>query len=166
MDWIIPANKKVYDHAGVFNKWGFIERKQNVNYTVGDIVYIYCSRPYMKIMYKTQVEEVKLNFNQIVNDEEFWVDKSYYNKSSSQNYVRLRLISKFDDERLSLNVLKQNGLKGNPQRAVKIKNNDLKKYIEEITKKYELERIFPESDGIQSNIYEGAVISINVNRYE
>lgn len=166
MDWIIPANGKVYDHASAFKKWGYIDWKQNVNYTIGDIVYIYCARPYMKIMYKTQVEKVKLKFNQIVNDKEFWVDKSNYNKSSSQNYVRLRLISKFDDDRLSLNLLRQNGLKGTPQGPMKIKNTDLKIYIEEITNNYYVDRIFPESSGMQENIYEGAVISVNVNRYE
>ena len=54
MNWILPANGKLYDHARAFQKWGFIDwRQNNRKYQVGDIIYIYCTRPYKKIMYKT-----------------------------------------------------------------------------------------------------------------
>lgn len=76
MDWIIPVNDKVYDHDSAFQKLGYIDWRQNVNYSVGNIVYICCTRPYKKIMYKTQVDKVKLDFSLIVNDEEFWIDKA------------------------------------------------------------------------------------------
>lgn len=166
MEWIIPANKKVYDHASAFKKWGYIDWQQNVNYSVGDIVYVYCAKPIKKIMYKTQVEKIKLNFDQIVDDKEFWIDKSKNNEPASHQYVRLKLINQFDDDRLSLELLKKNGLKSAPQRAIKIKNNDLENYINKVTSDYDIEKIFPESDDIQDNIYEGAKVSINVNRYE
>lgn len=166
MDWIIPANGKVYDHASAFQKWGYIDWRQNVNYSVGDIVYIYCTRPYKKIMYKAQVDKVKLDSSQIVNDEEFWIDKSEYSKSLSGNYARLRLINQVDDDRLSLELLMENGLGGAPQRGMKIKKEELKNYIEKFMNDYDSYGIFPETDNIEENIYEGARVSVNVNKYE
>ena len=44
MNWILPANGKLYDHARAFQKWGFIDwRQNNRKYQVGDIIYIYCT---------------------------------------------------------------------------------------------------------------------------
>lgn len=67
MNWILPANGKLYDHARAFQKWGFIDwRQNNRKYQVGDIIYIYCTRPYKKIMYKTIVEQINLTANEKV----------------------------------------------------------------------------------------------------
>ena len=55
MKWMISANWKVYNHARAFERWGFIDWRQKSKYNIGDIVYIYCTRPFMKIMYKTIV---------------------------------------------------------------------------------------------------------------
>lgn len=93
MNWILPANGKLYDHASAFQKWGFIDWRQNSRkYQVGDIIYIYCTRPYKKIMYKTIVEQINLTVNEIVNDYSFWTDKNEYYKALSGMYVRLKLL--------------------------------------------------------------------------
>ena len=40
--WLISANGNLYDHEGAFNKFGYIDwRQNNRSYQVGDIVYIY-----------------------------------------------------------------------------------------------------------------------------
>ena len=145
MNWIIPANNNIYDHEAAFKKWGYIDWKQNSNYSIGDIVYIYCTRPLMKIMYKTQVEKVKMDFSDIVNDKEFWFDKSQYGKAES--YVRLRLLNEIEDERLGLKYLLEHGLKGAPQRGVKIKSDELKIYIEKIMQEGKNIEILLEEDG-------------------
>ena len=163
MDWIIPANNNIYDHEAAFKKWRHIDWKQNLNYSIGDIVYIYCTRPLMKIMYKTQVEKVKMDFSEIVNDEEFWSDKSQYGKA--EYYVRLRLLNEIDDDRLDLSHLKEHGLKGAPQRGMKIKTNELKDYIEEIMLESKKIEVLLEEEGTYE-IYEGGKSSIKVNKYE
>ena len=166
MEWIIPANANIYDCTSAFEKCGYIDWRQNVNYNIGDIVYIYCTRPHKKIMYKTQVEKTKLNSSQIVNDEEFWINKSEYTKSLSGDYVRLKLLTQVDNDNLSLELLMKNGLNGAPQRAVKIKSEELRNYIEKFMNDYNVEGIFPEIEGIDEKIYEGTKITVSVNKYE
>ena len=41
MVWLISAKRSRYDHASAFAKFGFIDWRQNINYQVGDMVYIY-----------------------------------------------------------------------------------------------------------------------------
>ena len=89
--WMISANAKIYNHAAAFEKWGFIDWRQNVKYHTGDIVYIYCTRPYQKVMYKTIVEQESLTINEIVDDREFWDVKEEYEKAITGKYARLKL---------------------------------------------------------------------------
>ena len=72
MIWMISANGKMYDHASAFQRWGFIDWRQNLKFNVGDTVYIYCTRPFMKVMYKTIVDKISMSSEEIVNDEEYW----------------------------------------------------------------------------------------------
>ena len=48
--WIIPANPLIYDHARFFDDYGYIDWKQRLKFEVGDIVYLYCSKPFQKVM--------------------------------------------------------------------------------------------------------------------
>lgn len=63
MKWIMAANGKKYDHASAFQEWGYIDWKQGVNFEIGDIVYIYCTSPIKKLMYKTEVIKNNMNFS-------------------------------------------------------------------------------------------------------
>lgn len=166
MYWIISANGKKYDHESAFNKWGFIDWKQKVKYEEGDIVYIYCTVPLKKIMYKTIVTKIDMRFKETVNDKYFWKDISEYDNGKNNNkYVRLKLISKFDNELLSLNNLYENGLKGAPQGPMKIKNAELFNYIENTINQDSLNNILPEEINIKE-IHEGIGKTITVNKYE
>ncbi len=129
MNWILPANGKLYDHAGAFQKWGFIDwRQNNRKYQVGDIIYIYCTRPYKKIMYKTIVEQINLTVDEIVNDYIFWTDKNEYYKALSGMYVRLKLLEQVNTQYLTLENLMNNGLSSAPQSSIKISNEKLLAY--------------------------------------
>lgn len=57
MYWMIAANGTMYDHAEAFQRWGFIDWRQKVKYTIGDVVYIYCTKPLKRVMFKTIVEK-------------------------------------------------------------------------------------------------------------
>ena len=104
-----------------------------------------------------------MDFSDIVNDKEFWFDKSQYGKAES--YVRLRLLNDIEDERLGLNYLLEHGLKGAPQRGVKIKSDELKIYIEKIMQEGKNIEILLEEEGTYE-IYEGGKSSIKINKYE
>lgn len=94
--WMISANGKVYDHAAAFQKCGFIDWRQRAYYELGDWVYIYCTRPYKRVMYKIEVIKEFMYANKIVNDREFWIDTNEYTKSINGKYVRLKLIEQVD----------------------------------------------------------------------
>lgn len=77
MEWLISANGKIYDHVSAFNEFGYIDWRQTANYQIDDIVYIYATRPYMKVMFKTIVERTDMLF-----EEMSCVRTSYLNKIS------------------------------------------------------------------------------------
>jgi 5-methylcytosine-specific restriction protein A len=121
MVWLISANSDVYDHSSSFEHHGFIDWKQsNITYAINDYVYIYCSMPEQKIMYKCQIEITNLSFDKIRNDEEYWIKKEEYKKSLSGKFMRLKLIDQIDSEKLNLAALKNNGLKSPPQKPTKL----------------------------------------------
>ena len=79
MDWLISANSSMFDHATVFEHFGFIDWKQgNGKYKLSDIVYIYSTIPAKKIQYKCRVEKINLTSLEIQHNEEYWIDKSEY----------------------------------------------------------------------------------------
>lgn len=162
--WMISANGKMYDHASAFEKWGYIDWRQNRNYEIGDIVYIYCTKPIKKLMYKTQVVKESMLFSEITDDKEFWIVFEEYEKARAGRYARLKLIGQVDREELSLERLKENGLSAAPQGPIRVKD-ELRVYIDKYLKDDYAENVFPESS-IPEKSYEGAVTQALVNRYE
>ena len=162
--WMIAANGKMYNHAAAFAKWGYIDWRQRANYSVGDVVYIYCTRPYMRVMYKTLVEQANMSFSECTDDREFWKDLDEYNKAMSGKYARLKQIEQVDREELSLQNLKNHGLKAAPQGPIRV-SDELASYLDKFIKDDFSEGVFPESS-LPENSYEGAVRTVNVNRYE
>ncbi len=163
MEWLISANNKMYDHAGAFNEFGYIDWRQKANYKVGDIVYIYATKPYMKIMFKTVVEKIDMVFEEITDDKTYWYDINEYEQSLSGKYARLKLIEKIDNANLSLYKLKEHGLKSAPQGPMKVKE-ELATYLEHNFNDYYEEGIFPEE--INTTLEEGHKHTITVNKYE
>ena len=128
--WLVPSNPNVYDADASFKKNGFIDWRQNKNkFEVGDIVYLYCSQTHRKVMFKSIVEKINIPVSEIIEDKEFWVDLNQYNNSKEYKYFRIRLIEKVDSNELSLEYLKQNGLKAAPQTPIKV-NNELGEYLD------------------------------------
>lgn len=162
--WIISANSLIYDHASAFAKQGYIDWRQRAKYNVGDEVYIYCTRPFQKIMYKTIVLSIDMSFAQCTDDRVFWKDLDEYNRSKDGKYARLQLIEQADNDFLSLPKLQEHGLSAAPQGPVRMKEQ-LAAYIDLYLKDDIEEGIFPESD-LPDNCYEGIKKTIVVNKYE
>jgi 5-methylcytosine-specific restriction protein A len=165
MNWIISANAKMYDHSSSFEHFGYIDWRQGrTKYQVGDIVYIYSTRPLMMLQYKCLVEEINLTSNEIRDDKEYWLDLEEYEKSIEGNFIRLKLIEQVSNSKMKLNELKNNGLKSAPQGPMKIQNEMLLKHIEKyFTDNYQTD-IFPEILNETEN--EGIKKTITVNKYE
>lgn len=164
MKWMISANGHMYDYASAFEKWGFIDWRKRALYAKGDTVYIYCTRPFMRVMYETSVEIAELDSSQIVDDREFWHEISEYEKSLNGKYARLKLLNQADSDYLSLGCLLQHGLKGAPRGPLKVKD-ELSDYIDKYLHDFANNHVFPESD-IDDEAWEGAQVQVKVNRFE
>ena len=53
--WLIPCNTSLYDPFGAFENLSTIDWRQSCKLEIGDIVFIYCTRPYSKIMFMGKV---------------------------------------------------------------------------------------------------------------
>lgn len=128
MIWLISANASVYDHYSSFMKNGYIDWHQTVKYKIGDIVYIYCTKPVQMIRYKAVVTAINMPFDEITYDKEFWKDIRQYEKSKKDKYCRLVLLNEIYNEGLSLSFLIENGLSCAPQGPQKM-SAELSGYI-------------------------------------
>jgi len=125
--WICAANAKFFDHVGAFEKNGMIDWGQDNHFSkanIGDIVFLYSSRPEKKIKYKCRITKKDITKEDKIQDVEFWADPSIDARYNGL-YVRFELIKESNDERLSLSNLLNNGLKGAPQGAFKLDDERL-----------------------------------------
>ena len=164
MIWMISANGKMYDHASSFATNGFIDWRQRAKYSIGDIVYIYCTRPFMRVMYKCEVVRHSVPFSDCVDDAVFWIDRNEYEKSKAGDYARLKLLEQVDTPHLSLDALKNHGLSAAPQGPIKV-SAELHSYIEKHFNDYYSEGYFTDVDD-NEKYHEGHVRSVKVDIYE
>ncbi|EDT75927.1 HNH endonuclease [Clostridium butyricum] len=155
MKWIIPSNLNYYKANDAFKKNNIVYWRQKVNYKVGDIIYIYSVRPVQKVMLKTHVLETNVAFEDTYDDSEFFVHKEDIYDNKTCKSVKLELIKYLDDERLNLDNLMKNGLKGAPQGPMKLRDSVLEEYIESCFEEDEITEINKKNLN-----YEREVISI------
>lgn len=111
--WIVPCNVKYYDVNNAFNKLKKLDWKQSCkSINIGDEVYIYVGKPYSAIKYRCVVNKVNIESIEI-DDSEFVIDGSPY--ENYHNYMELELLEVFADDELTIDVLRDRGLKGNIQ---------------------------------------------------
>lgn len=130
MYWMISANEKKYNYRSAFKKWGYIDWKTYANYSIGDTIYIYCSKTSQKVMYKTIVEKTDITYSDKTDDSEFWINKN--DIDVSLKFTRLRLIRTVDRDELSLDNMRKIGVKNGPEKAIKLSEgivNYLEKYF-------------------------------------
>jgi len=161
---MISANSKLYRHADSFAARGYIDWRQKAKYSVGDNIFIYCTKPYMKVMFKTIVEKINMVFNEITDDKEYWEKIDEYEKSKDGLYCRLKLVEQLNSQLLTLSQLCNHGLKQAPQGPVRLKG-ELLEYININFNDYYYEGYFPDIPD-EEEISEGLKKTVIVNRYE
>jgi len=165
MNWLISANGKMYDHASSFAHHGSIDWRQgNVKYGLGDTVYIYCTNPIQRIRYKCKVTTLDKKSHQIRDDREYWLIQEEHEKSLEGIFFNLKLIEEVDSEKLSLPMLKKNGLKAPPQGPIKLKDS-LESYVSSVFRTAN-DEYFPETIESSPEIFEGIKKQVSVNKYE
>lgn len=120
--WIIPANPKRYRLADVLRELPHVDWKQHNNFGVGDIVFIYNSRPDSQILYKMEVIAVNLKTDETTADRQYWATHSEFEESLIHNrFFRMILLDENMTDKLKLDDLLVHGLKGVPQGALKVR---------------------------------------------
>ena len=154
--WIVPANKKYYDYESAFNELKEIDWKtNNYKFKIGDIVYLYATKPEMKIKIAAIVTKINISADQVIDDSKFWVGENIYTNAT---YTRLKFVENINSDLYTLkNLNNQYEISGNIQNPRKIYSenliNDLNTKIKKVS--------------ITNALYtEGKkIISLN-NRYE
>ncbi|MBY0147745.1 HNH endonuclease [Neobacillus niacini] len=161
--WLVPANPNDYDVEGAFSFYDTIDWKRSFNYENGDILFIYVSGNIRKVRFKVEVIEGIVKDKDITYDKKFWLDEEKYKKSKEYDYTRIRLLDEIDTSELSLAKLRNYGLKGNIQGAMKLKG-ELHDYIMSFFEHGLTEGYYPEE--VSEGLEEGKRKTINVNVYE
>ncbi|MCD7809729.1 MAG: MmcQ/YjbR family DNA-binding protein [Erysipelotrichaceae bacterium] len=98
-EWIIPANPKYYDMIHCFDDRNMITWKQTSKMHVGDIVYMYVTKPIGAILYKCQVIEVDIPYE--YQDKNLRISK----------IMKLQLLQRYNKDQYTFEVLNQYGIK-------------------------------------------------------
>ena len=166
--WLISADSKTYNYEKSFVDYDFIDWRQgDTKFEIGDIVYIYCTKPISAVRYQCIVEKVNLLSSDIRDDKHYWENLTKYENSLNGKFVRLKLLNHMDKPSLGLNDLIKNGLNSAPQGRVKLVSA-LEEYLNEqfLIATEEPTTIFAEEVHVDDAIFEGAKTNISVNKYE
>ncbi len=135
-------------------------------FTEGDVVFIYKTVPEKRIHYKMEVVKVKMIFDKAFEQEPFWTDKDQYYGGITSFYARFKLLEEYSDDILSLNHMHEFGYQGIPRSVREIKDEALLDFLlhpHQIANDEAYDVDYPEND---DKLYEGALMKVNVNKYE
>lgn len=123
--WLIPCNVNLYDPIGAFAELQVIDWRQQVKMNVGDEVFIYCSKPYQKIMFRTVATKVNIDQEEADHSDEDKFSKTGTRMLSGDNeprfgYARLKLLNFRDCDALQLEKLIEHGLTKAPQGQMRV----------------------------------------------
>jgi 5-methylcytosine-specific restriction protein A len=166
--WIVPCNDHVFCIGEAIRAHeGLVDWRMSNKFSVGDIIFIYKSKPEQRIRYKMEVMSVGINVDEAMEQEAFWKDKAtYYSGLGSYQYARFKFIEEYPDDVLSIHHLHEHGLKGNVQSVMQCKTDEL---LDFLTNPYPLvnddvyDVDYPEDD---EKLYEGALVKVMANKYE
>ena len=129
--WLLPSSRKRFDLEACFAEFGEVFWRITNNFkriSKGDRGYVYSSDPDKAILYRFDVVESQIPYSKVVDrDDKFSKRKGDSNKEFGANgglFVLIRVSGTVEDKRFSLPVLLKNGLKGAPQGAIRISQEE------------------------------------------
>ena len=164
--WIVPSNDRTFRIGDAIAAQNGMADWRTNKFSEGDIVFIYKTKPEQRIRYRMEVIKSNLIFNEIFEQEEFWTDKETYYSGYITSYARLKLLEEYTDNILSLDHLHEHGYNGQPQSVREIKDESLLDFLlhpHQIANDEAYDVDYPEDD---DKLYEGALMKVNVNKYE
>lgn len=161
--WLIPANPSEYDLERAFSRYDTLDWKRSFKYENGDVLLIYVSGNVRKVRYKVEVIEGLIKTKDAFHNKKFWNNEENFKKSKEKDWTRIRLVDEVNTTKLSLEQLRQHGLKGNIQGSMKL-TEELLDYIMSFFNNDLTEGYYP--DKVSDTLEEGKRKSVMVNVYE
>lgn len=130
--WIVPSNSTTFDIEGCLQEFSYAHWQQKKNFSIGDTIYIYCTKPEQRIKYKMVVCDVDMEYSEDVEKEQkYWAEHERIKAGIDANrYALFKLVERTDSDALTFEKLLQNGVNGNIQGGLPIKDK-LLQYIQE-----------------------------------
>ena len=127
--FVMPSNRNKYDATSAFNNLLTVlwSQKNNKSVNIGDIIYIYESKPQQRLVLKTRVIDRDVTKNYI-DDSQYAAESTSFGKKGP--WFTLRLVENINIE-INLQDLRDWGLKGNIQSLRRL-NDDIVKHIEHV----------------------------------
>ncbi len=164
--WIVPNNDSTFRIGDAIKAQGGMADWRTDRFSVGDVVFIYKTRPELCIRYKMEVVKTRIIFDEALEQEAFWTDKNTFYQGFVSFYARLRLIEEYTDDILSLHHLHEHGYQGIPRSVREIKESDLLDFLlhpHQTVNDDVYDVDYPEDD---EKLYEGALVTVKANKYE
>ena len=134
--WLLPSSKKRFDLEACFAEYGEVYWRITNNFkriSKGDRGYVYSSDPDKAILYRFEVVESQISYSKVLDrDDKFSKSKGETNKEFGTNgglFVLVRVNGTVKDKRFALPILMKNGLKGAPQGAIRISQEEYKSLL-------------------------------------
>ena len=118
--WIFISSTKQFRMHDWLNENDFVDYFQKNKVHVNDIVYLYTTAPVCRIEYKMIVERINIPLSEGVDDSAYSLLPQPVHHNPQDRIIRLMLIKRVDDPRLSLSNLREHGLKSSMQGNLKV----------------------------------------------
>ena len=135
--WLLPSSRKRFNLEACFAEYGEVYWRISSNFkriAKGDRGYVYSSDPDKAILYRFDVIESQMSYSKVMDrDEQFSNGKGESNKEYGAKgglFVLIRVNGTLEDKRFSLPILLKNGLKGAPQGAIRISQDEYKPLLD------------------------------------
>ncbi|MBR5395593.1 MAG: GIY-YIG nuclease family protein [Bacteroidaceae bacterium] len=142
--WLLPSSRKRFNLEACFAEYGEVYWRISSNFkriAKGDRGYVYSSDPDKAILYRFDVIESQMSYSKVMDrDEKFSNGKGESNKEYGAKgglFVLIRVNGTLEDKRFSLPILLKNGLKGAPQCAIRISQDEYKPLLDFIDANFE-----------------------------
>ena len=96
-EWIVPANLKYFDIEKFLKNNKTITWRQYKNVKKNDTIFLYITKPYSSIMYKFKVTDIDIPYK--------------YENIKLKKVIKITLLTKYEKDKLSLDILKKFGIK-------------------------------------------------------
>ena len=162
--WIVPSSDNIFRIGdAIAANDGLVDWRES-KFSVGDVVFIYKVKPECCVRYVMEVIKTNLESDDTFNQEHYWSDKDKYFQGLFTKYARLKLFKDYGDEAIKREKLQRLGIIAENVSTKELKNQDVIDFLMNPDKVEEESGVdFPEDE---SKYYEGALMKVNVNKYE